>query len=576
MSALKVPINRLIWVRFVQVVMDFLASDVGWKAKRLVALLFGLLLGVNGLNVVNSYVGRDFMTAIAARDMVGFIWQAIAYIGVFAASTAVAVVYRFCEERLGLLWREWLSRLLVNTYLSQRTYYRLNVAGEIANPDQRITEDARAFVITTLSFMLMLLNASFTVIAFSGVMWSISPLLFLVAIVYAIFGSLMTFVLGRPLVKLNYDQLDREANFRADLIHVRENAESVALMHREGRLTARLLRHLDDLTTNFQKLIAVNRNLGFFTTGYNFLIQIIPALIVAPLFIHGKVEFGVITQSAMAFAQLLGAFSLIVNQFQSISSFTAVIQRLGSLATALEHAQSTSVSAIEVSREDARIAYEGLTLCSPRDGRTVIKNLSVSIPVGTRLLITGPSETAKVALFRATADIWRAGEGRIIRPRLSHILFLPERPYLYPGTLRELLLRTGQEYVITDEQILTTLRSLHLDRVVERAGGLDVEKDWDDLLSLGEQQLLAFARVFLAAPTFVFLDRPSTALGQAQAERILKILSEHSITYLTLGNTDDNLENYDAVLELHDDGGWELKHHLERTRNYEDPATFIG
>jgi len=576
MSALKVPINRLIWVRFVQVVMDFLASDVGWKAKRLVALLFGLLLGVNGLNVVNSYVGRDFMTAIAARDMVGFIWQAIAYIGVFAASTAVAVVYRFCEERLGLLWREWLSRLLVNTYLSQRTYYRLNVAGEIANPDQRITEDARAFVITTLSFMLMLLNASFTVIAFSGVMWSISPLLFLVAIVYAIFGSLMTFVLGRPLVKLNYDQLDREANFRADLIHVRENAESVALMHREGRLTARLLRHLDDLTSNFQRLIAVNRNLGFFTTGYNYLIQIIPALIVAPLFIHGKAEFGVITQSAMAFAQLLGAFSLIVNQFQSISSFTAVIQRLGSLATALEHAQSTSVSAIEVSREDARIAYEGLTLCSPRDGRTVIKNLSVSIPVGTRLLITGPSETAKVALFRATADIWRAGEGRIIRPRLSHILFLPERPYLYPGTLRELLLRTGQEYVITDEQILTTLRSLHLDRVVERAGGLDVEKDWDDLLSLGEQQLLAFARVFLAAPTFVFLDRPSTALGQAQAERILKILSEHSITYLTLGNTDDNLENYDAVLELHDDGGWELKHHLERTRNYEDPATFIG
>ncbi len=576
MSALKVPINRLIWVRFVQVVMDFLASDVGWKAKRLFALLFGLLLGVNGLNVVNSYVGRDFMTAIAARDMVGFIWQAIAYIGVFAASTAVAVVYRFCEERLGLLWREWLSRLLVNTYLSQRTYYRLNVAGEIANPDQRITEDARAFVITTLSFMLMLLNASFTVIAFSGVMWSISPLLFLVAIVYAIFGSLMTFVLGRPLVKLNYDQLDREANFRADLIHVRENAESVALMHREGRLTARLLRHLDDLTSNFQRLIAVNRNLGFFTTGYNYLIQIIPALIVAPLFIHGKVEFGVITQSAMAFAQLLGAFSLIVNQFQSISSFTAVIQRLGSLATALEHAQSTSVSAIEVSREDARIAYEGLTLCSPRDGRTVIKNLSVSIPVGTRLLITGPSETAKVALFRATADIWRAGEGRIIRPRLSHILFLPERPYLYPGTLRELLLRTGQEYVITDEQILTTLRSLHLDRVVGRAGGLDVEKDWDDLLSLGEQQLLAFARVFLAAPTFVFLDRPSTALGQAQAERILKILSEHSITYLTLGNTDDHLENYDAVLELHDDGGWELKHHLERTRNYEDPATFIG
>ena len=188
--------------------------------------------------------------------------------------------------------------------------------------------------------MLMSLNAGFTVVAFAGVLWSINTLLFAVAVGYAALGSLVTVLLGRRLVWLNYNQFDKEANLRSDLIHVRQHAESVALLHREDRLWARLLRHVDVLTANFRRIIAVNRNLAFFTTGYNYMIQIIPALIIAPLFIRGEVQFGVITQSAMAFAQLLGAFSLIVTQFQSISSFAAVVARLSSLAEAIEGAQA--------------------------------------------------------------------------------------------------------------------------------------------------------------------------------------------------------------------------------------------
>jgi ABC-type uncharacterized transport system, permease and ATPase components len=581
----EVLINRLTWDRFVQGIKSFAASEVGPKAKTLFAGLIALLFGINGLNVVNSYVGRDFMTAIADRNTAEFIWQAILYLGVFAASTVAAVFYRFTEERLGVLWREWLTRGLVNVYLDHPIYYRLNdrliANGEIANPDQRIADDVRAFTVTTLSFVLMLLNATFTVVAFSGVMWSISPLLFIVAVLYAAIGSYLTFVLGRPLIGLNYSQLDKEANFRADLIHVRENAESVALLRREGRLRAMLLRHLEELTANFRRIISVNRNLGFFTTGYNYLIQIIPALIVAPLFMRGEVEFGVITQSAVAFAHLLGAFSLIVTQFQSISSFTAVIARLGALGEAIEQARSTPVlaievcqhhrrrpecpicvghstpvSAVEICEEDGRITYERLTLLAPEDDRPLVKELSVSIPCGTRVLISGPNETAKVALFRATAGIWDTGEGRIIRPGPDQILFLPERPYLPPGTLRESLLRTGQEFVISDDRILTTLRALDLEPVLMRAGGLDVEQDWDNILSLGEQQLLAFARLLLAAPRFAFLDRVSTALSPRQVDQILKMFSENSITYLTVGDTDDRLDNYDAVLELAGDGGW--------------------
>ena len=181
----------------------------------------------------------------------------------------------------------------------------------------------------------MMLNGSFTVIAFSGVLWSISPELFVVSVCYAATGSYLTIRFGRSLIRLNYDQLDKEANFRSSLIYLRANAESVALSRREGHLLHLGLKNLDDLVQNFLRIITINRNVNFFTTGYNWLIQIIPALIVAPLFIQGKVEFGVITQSAIAFTQLLGAFSLIVTQFQSISSYTAVLARLSSLSEAI-------------------------------------------------------------------------------------------------------------------------------------------------------------------------------------------------------------------------------------------------
>jgi vitamin B12/bleomycin/antimicrobial peptide transport system ATP-binding/permease protein len=558
----EIPLNGVAWSRFMRVVRAFAASEVGWKAKALAGLLILFLFAINGFNVVSSFVGRDFMTAVADRNMGEFVWQAVLYVGVFGVSTVVAVFYRFSEERLGLLMREWLTRKVVTLYLEHPVYYRLDETGSIANPDQRIADDVKAFAVTTLSFVLMILNGSFTIVAFSGVMWSISPMLFAVAVLYAGFGSYLTIFLGRPLVWLNYNQLDKEANFRSDLIHVRENAESIALLRREGRLRARILRHFDELVRNFRQIIGINRNLGFFTTGYNYLIQIIPALLVAPMFIRGEVEFGVITQSAIAFAQLLGAFSLIVTQFQSISSFAAVIARLGSLWEAIEQARSPSASAIKVQEDnEGSLIYQDLSLRSPRDGQMLLRELALTLPVGKRLFISGPNERAKLALFRATSGIWDAGEGTIVRPGLDRILLLPERPYLPPGTLRDCLVRTGQEAQVPDAAIISVLHALDLKRVVEQAGGLDTERNWDDLLSLGEQQMLAFARVLIAAPRFAFFDRPSTALSASQLQTILRLLTERGIAYLTIGDGDDreNRGMYDGVLELAEDASWKFR-----------------
>jgi putative ATP-binding cassette transporter len=368
----------------------------------------------------------------------------------------------------------------------------------------------------------------------------------------------MTLLLGRPLIRLNYNQLDMEANFRADLIHVRENSESIALSHREGRFTTRLKSRLDALTSNFRRLIRVNRNLGFFTNAYNYFIQIIPALIIAPMFIFGDVEFGVITQSTMAFATLLGAFSLIVTQFQSISAFTAVTARLHLLSEAIERAHEKQPSAIEAEEVPGRVCYQDVTLRTEDGTRLLVDRLTLEIPQGARWLVSGPEDSARVALFRATAGVWDCGAGRILRPGLDEVLFLPERPYLPPGTLRDVLLRTSLDSITKDPEVHSVLRRLGLHEAVTRAGGLDADKDWDDVFSIGEQHLLSIARILLACPAFVFLDRPGSSLPRPQIAGIFDLLARQGIGVVVFAKNGEASLAYDHILEIRADGSWQV------------------
>ena len=330
--------------RLVTAIRSFARSEVGSRAKLMFAGILALLIAANGLNVANSFVNRNLMSAIAERHVADFVRQAQFTLAVFAGSTIVAVLARFAEERLGLLWREFLTERAIAVYMANGTYHRLAMSGELANPDQRIAEDTRAFTATTLSFVLMATNSAFTILSFSGVLWSISPLLFVVSVVYASLGSYLTIKLARPLVKLNSDQLDHEASFRSALIHVRENAEGIMLRRESESEATRLRERLDRLAENFRRITTVNRNVGFFSTGYNWLIQLIPVVVIAPAFMRGEIEFGVITQSAMVFTTLVAAFSLVVTQFQSLSTYAAVVSRLGSLLDAFESEAPASTS----------------------------------------------------------------------------------------------------------------------------------------------------------------------------------------------------------------------------------------
>jgi len=553
-----ISLHRHTWSRFVAIGTPFLQSEMRWRALALLTLLIVLLVSISGLNILNSYVSRDFMTAVARRETNRFSTLALLYAGGFVVTTIVAVFYRFTEERLGLFWRQWLTRHVMQRYLAHHAYYWITVRADIDNPDQRIAEDIRTFTAMTLSFVLILLNAMITLVAFSGVLWSITPWLVFAAVGYALFGSLMTMLLGHRLVGLNFLQLKKEADLRYDLMRIREDAESIAFLRGEAKENARLSGRLVAAVENLKRIMAVNRNLGFFTTGYNYMTQIIPVLIVAPLYMRGDSEFGVVTQAAMAFTFVLGAFSLIVTEFQRISSFAAIITRLGTLEEAIAETSVSAGPVIEVVEDDTRVAYEHLTILAPQEGQAIIQDLCVDIRLGQHLAILGPHRTGQDLLIRATAGMWTTGQGRLVRPRLYDVMFLPQRPFSTYGSLRQQLVHACPDNGITDDTILAVLHAVQFEPVLQRVGGLDAEGDWSKLLLISEHQVLAFAQLLLARPRFAFLDEAVSAVDPAHRQKLYTILSQTSITYISISNDPMLLQFHDRLLELCPDGTWSM------------------
>ncbi len=549
------------WSHLVTVGTPIFRSELRRRAMGAILLLATLLLAVSGLNVGNSYVTRNFMTALAQRQERRFYWMAGTLVAVFAVSTTVAVFARYVEERLGLVWRDWLTRRFLDRYLRDRAYRRLAARGDLDNPDQRISEDVKTFSVSTLSLLVLAFDAALAIATFSGVLCSITPWLLVAAFGYAVMGSMGMFSLGRSLAHLNNEQFRREANFRYLLVRIREHAGAVAQMAGERDEKSRLKHRLQELVSNLQRIISLNRNLGFFSNGYNYLTQILPVVIVAPMYVRGQVEFGVVAQSVMAFTFTLNGFSLIVTQFQQLSSYAAVVTRLGTLWEATEEDGAPAAPApllAEAEPGGRRIAYQGVTLETPEDGRILVHDLSLELPEGRRLLVTGPNGAGKTALFLATAGLWERGHGHIVRPDTPHTMFLPQQPYAIESTFREHLLYGVDHRTIDDERVNEVLRLVGMEGVLARVGGLDAERDWSNVLSEGELQTCAVARLILAKPRFAFLDQALTMLDPSREETLYAALARTEITYVSIGDHPALNKFHDLRLELHGRGAWAI------------------
>jgi len=553
------------WRQFRMIFKAFFASERRRKARGFLIALLVMALAVGAVQLLMSYAGRDFMTSISNKNPADY-WKFLAlYLGTFALAVPVGVYYRWVEERLALLWREWMAQHLVKRYFNNRAYYLLRGSESVDNPDQRISEDVRNFTTQSLSFLLILLNSTITLITFIGVLWMISSLLVAILVVYAVAGTIVSILIGRKLVRLYYHQYEKEANFRYGLVRVRDNAESIAFFRGEKREHLDLFNRLTSAVANMRLIIIRNRRLGFFTNSYNYLALLLPIMVVAPMFMRGEVAFGEITQAMGAFAAVLASFSLIITQFNGISTYLASVQRLGNLWDQLdEHDTEEERIAFEdqnIPTEDSRIVkLDKLTISTPGNERVLVKDLSFSLSAKQSLMIMGPSGTGKSSVLRTIAGLWPGGGGSLERPAFDHLMFLPQRPYMVEGSLREQLLYPYPDRGASDEDIRSVVAQVNLSEVFTRVDDdLDRVLDWSNVLSLGEQQRIAFARLFLRKPLFAFLDEATSALDEENQTELYQQVRNSGIGFISVGHRKTLMTFHDNVLLLDRSGSWSIK-----------------
>jgi putative ATP-binding cassette transporter len=550
------PSSPTFFARFTELLGPVLRAEVRGRLLVLLVVVLGLKLLIVGLNVLDSFLNRFFIDALVQREATAFDRYALLYLAGFAALSIVGALASYTEGILGIRWREWLSRYFFNRYLGDRRYYYLQRHGNIDNPDQRVADDIRTYTSTTLSLTLIVFDAVVSLVSFIGVLWSITPWLVLTAICYTLVGSVITLAVGGRLVLLNNLQLQKEGDFRYSLVRMREHAEAIALLRGEAGERRRLTDRLGRAIENMRHIVAVNRNLQFFVALYGYLNPVIPVLVVAPFYLSGEItDFGAVTQSAVAFPFVLGAFSVLINQFGQISTLAAVTNRLGSLWETLR--DSKPRPRVIQDTDDDEVRARDVTILAHENGAILVKDLSLDLPPHGKLLVVGPQGSGKTSLFRALAGLECRGAGHVWRP--ADAMFLPQRPYTPPGTLRQLLTYTASDRGIPDEKLIAALRAVGFPPVLQgRFQPSDVQP-WSDVLSIGEQQQVAFARLLIDPPTFAFLDDALSALDDPDVQRLYELLPGLGIGYVTFSERAVLVPYHDGVLELTGNGFWQLR-----------------
>lgn len=535
-------------------------------AFALIILLSLLLVGYTQLSVILNQQLGDVYTHLAKKNPDRF-WQSISTIlMVIVIYVPLFTGFSYVQDKLGLYWRRWLTNYYLNKYFSNRSFYNLvNSRAEIDNPDQRISEDIGNFTIGSLSFVLVIVSSILQVIAFSDQLWSISQMLVYFLIIYAVFGNFITIILfGKPLVRLNFEQLKKEANFRFGLVRIREHAESIAFYRGEDKEANQLKNFFNEVFKNYSNLILwQDVFLGSFTNVYEFLPSLIPLAVLGPSVLAGDTEVGQVRVAAGAFFTVFSSLNLVVSRFQSLTGFVAGIDRLYTFADYIDNPQQANGRSnhptIDTIETEDRLNIQNMTLETPNYERVLVENLSLELQLGQGLLIMGASGYGKSSIIRAIAGLWDSGTGAIERPRLEDILFLPQRPYMILGTLRDQLIYPQTTSTLDEVDLQRILDQVNLADLAERFGGFSVQKDWESVLSLGEQQRLTFARILVNKPLYVILDEATSALDVKNEESLYQHLKQTQATYVSVGHRPTLIKYHDLVLDILDEQKWQLR-----------------
>jgi vitamin B12/bleomycin/antimicrobial peptide transport system ATP-binding/permease protein len=533
-----------------------------WLPWLLMGVITLLILVINGINVGISYIARNVDNTLVAYKADEF-WQVVAiYAFCLVLALPIRALQSYLIPKLGLLWREWLSGRLLGRYLSNRAYYILNPndesSEEIDNPDQRISQDTASFTTTSLSVSVEIVAALLTFLSFIVVLWTISAKLAIWLLLYSVGGTALIVFASRKLVQLNYNQLRLEADFRYGLVHIRDNAESIAFYGGEDQEGREADRRLTGAIRNADRLIVWQALIQVIQRSYDYFSRFLPWLVIAPIYFAKEVDFGVFGQASIAFSQVLFSVSYIVNNIDQLAAFSASISRLEGFQGKVESIASGEQAVLAQGQGADGILLRHVDLTTPGSERRLIRDLSLEVGPTQRVLVVGPSGCGKTSLLRLVSGLWAPSEGTVERPPVSDLLFIPQKPYMILGSLREQLCYPLDPQRFSDEHLRSVLEEVRLSELVQRYPDFTIKQDWPRLLSLGEQQRLAFARLLLNSPRFVVLDEATSALDVATEKHLYGLLSQREMAYVSVGHRPTLKPFHTNVLELDGHGGWKL------------------
>lgn len=549
-------------------------SQEKWKARGLLAGVIALTLGQVYMLVLLNGWNNDFYNALQQRAFESF-WPLIGQFAGFAFLHIIFAVYAiYVRQILEIKWRNWMTDKYLDRWLGHQTYYRLQVAGkdDMDNPDQRIADDINSFVNLTLGLFVGVIKQATSLVAFVFILWNLSgyldiPLgdtvlsvpgyMVFVTLIYSVVGTWLAHKVGRKLIRLNYDQQRFEADFRFSMVRVRENSESVAFYRGEKPEMQNFRERFALVIGNFWGLMKRTKLLNFYVNGYAQIAIIVPVLMCAPQYFNGTMQLGGFMQTISAFGRVQDALSYFVESYDSIAQYVAVIRRLGGFAGHMEEAEALT-SSFEFTRNTSNALQLWQMDIALPDGRQLAEKLSIAVPAGKRLLISGGSGAGKSTLLRAIAGIWPYGTGEISLPTGWRTMFLPQRPYLPLGSLRRAIYYPQPVPENADDNLAGLLERLGLQKL---AGQLDTVDDWSRILSLGEQQRLAFIRILLLRPDIVFLDESTSALDEPREAQAYEILHQMmpQMAVVSVGHRSSLLNCHDKQLVLAGDGYWKLQ-----------------
>ena len=528
----------------------YFRSEDKFAGRLLLAAVIAIELTVVAINVLLNEWNNRFYNALQEKNWDGFVREIGIFCVLAAVYIALAVYQLYLNQWLQIRWRNWLTHHYLGEWLDHANHYRMQLQGDAAdNPDQRISDDVKMFVDQTLNICVGFLSAVVTLVSFVVILWGLSadsPLTlfgnefhipgYLVwgALIYAIFGTALTHWIGSPLVMLNFQQQRLEADFRFNLVRVRENSEQIALLNGENAEQERLLQRFGRVVQNWYEIMTRTKRLTAFTSSYSQAAVVFPYVLVAPAYFADKIQLGGMMQTASAFSSVQQALSFFVSVYRSLAEWSSVVARLEGFEETIASATrlASATPSINVVRSDESNAIElRQFLVKLPDGTPQVAADNLRIQSNEHVLVTGPSGAGKSTLFRAIAGIWPFGDGVITIPAKATLMMLPQRPYFPIGALKAAIVYPSNPDAFSSALVEQALTAVGLPQLAPR---LEEEAHWNRMLSLGEQQRLGLARALLHKPQYLFLDEATASLDEPSEAALYRLLADQLKTTTTV------------------------------------------